>query len=950
MTQAPVSSIGTFLITDIEGSTRLWEEHPASMAAALATHDGILRAAVEDRGGVVIKTTGDGFLARFDEPAVAIDAAISAQRDLAPLTCAPGVPVRVRMALHSGTAQSRGGDYFGPALNRVARLLAIGHGGQVLLSGVTVSLAGDRIAGDTEALDRGDHRLRDLDQPEHVFQLVAPGLQHEFPPLRSTGSTQSNLRSQATSFVGRERELDEVRRLVSGHRLVTLIGTGGTGKTRLMLEAAGGIDPLPRDGVWLTELAPVADPDIIPQEVARALGVRDQPGTPAIETLIDFLRYKELLLLLDNCEHVIGAAAELADRILAACPSVAVLASSREALGIAGEAVFQVPSLAVPAASERPHDHDPVAAAWFGAVAASGAVRLFVDRATAVQPSFMLTPENARPIVDICRRLDGIPLAIELAAARVTVLSIDEILKRLGDRFRLLTGGRRTAVPRQQTLQALIDWSWDLLPEADRRLLRRLSLFAGGWTLEAAEIICADTPDERAGEIDTLDALGRLVGRSMVVVDPGRTTRYRLLETIRQYANERLVESREADERRSRHLAYFLGVAESSRLPVRGPELVEWLAWLDAEADNLRAAIEWAIEADPEAAGRMCLALSSMWRTHSTGAAGASWLGEAVGLVRALAPVDPTDVEAVRTRDLLLAQLLAEHAFAQSTWMSVDARAVAEDAVSIARRLDDPQTLIRALSSLWTARFFAGSTEGFRELSEETMRLAEREGDWWSLAMAETALANSLRFSDMDEVGPLLARAAGHGRLTGNPFVIGFVALTLARILGLAGKLPEARAAFDEAFTLYTELGDDRFTLVTRSDLGHMLRSAGELDEAEAIYRETILGWEHIGNRGAIANQYESFALIAIERGDLSHAATLLGSAASLREVAGARMMPWERDTYEAALARLRTSVEPATFEAAWSAGSRLDQEAVIALAVGGSAIGTGADGPSASE
>jgi len=911
VTQAPVTSIGTFLLTDIEGSTHLWEEHPESMPTALAAHDEVLRAAVEDLGGMVIKTTGDGFLARFDEPAVAINAAIAAQRELARLNRTPGREIRVRMALHSGTAQARDGDYFGPALNRVARLLAIGHGGQVLLSAVTVSLAGDNIAVDAEMLELGDHRLRDLDQPEHVFQVTAPGLQRDFPPLRSVGSVQTNLPSQATSFVGRERELEEVRRILSRHRLVTLIGTGGTGKTRLMLEAAARTDPLPRDGVWLTELAPVADPAVMSREVGRALGVRDQPGAPATDSLIDFLRYKELLLLLDNCEHVIGAAAELADRILGACPFVTVLASSREALGVAGEAVFQVPSLTVPATLERPRHHDPDAAAWFEEIAATGAVHLFVDRATAVQPSFTLTPQNAGPIVDICRRLDGIPLAIELAAARINVLSVDEILSRLGDRFRLLTGGRRTAVPRQQTLQALIDWSWDLLPEVDRRLLTRLSVFAGGWTIESAEAICADDPDGRAGTLDTLDALSRLIERSMVVVDRGRTTRYRLLETIRQYASERLVEMGEGDARRARHLAYFLDVALQSRLPVRGPQLVEWLAWLDAEADNLRAAIEWAIDTDPEAAGRMCVAISLLRRVHSPLGSGVSWLGEAIESIRALPP-DALNAERMRVRDLLVAQLLAEYAFAQATWIGDDTRAIAEEALSMARRLEDPPTLIAALSSLWTVRFFAGSTEGFAALSEEVIRLAEHERDWWTLSMAEASLANGLRFSDMDAVGPLLARAADHARLTGNPFVIGFVALTRARILGAAGKVAEARAAFDEAFTMYTELGDNRFVLVTRSDLGHLLRSAGELDQAEAIYRETLTGWEHAGNRGAIANQYESFAFIAMERGDDQRAATLLGAAASLRDLANARMMPWERETYDAALVRVRAAMDPA--------------------------------------
>jgi predicted ATPase/class 3 adenylate cyclase len=937
ITQVPATSIGTFLITDIEGSTRLWEEHPGSMPATLAAHDGILRGAVEAGGGVVIKTMGDGFLVRFEEPAAAINVAIAAQRDLIGLSRQPGTEIRVRMALHSGTAQSRDGDYFGPALNRVSRLLALGHGGQVLLSGVTVTLAGGSIASDAELLDKGDHRLRDLDQPEHVFQLVATGLQRDFPPLRSIGWAQSNLPAQTTSFVARERELQEVRLILSEHRMVTLIGTGGTGKTRLMLEAASGADVLPRDGVWLTELAPLADPDLIPQEVGGALGVRNQPGTPVLEGLVDFLRHKELLLLLDNCEHVIGAAAALADRILTACPSVTMLASSREALGIAGEAVFQVPSLAVPATVERPHDHDPNFAEWFETVASSGAVRLFVDRAIAVQPTFMLTPQNAGPIVEICRRLDGIPLAIELAAARVTVLSVDEILKRLGDRFRLLTGGRRTAVPRQQTLQALIDWSWDLLPEVDRRLLRRLSVFAGGWTIEAAEAICADQTDEHVGTIDTLDALTGLIERSMVVVDRGLTSRYRLLETIRQYATERLVESGEGSTLRARHLAYFLDVALQSRLPVRGPQLVEWLAWLDAEADNLRAAVEWAIETDPEAAGRMCIALALMWRTHSPGASGVSWLGEAIESIRRLPAIDPGDPESIRARDMLLAQLLSEHAFAQATWMGVDARPIAEEAVTLARRLGDPPTLISALSSLMGVRFFAGSRDGIDELSREIIQLAESERDWWTLSMTEASLANSARFGEADALTPLLARAADHARLTGNPFVIGFVALTRARILGAAGKVSEARAAFVEAFTMYTELGDDRFVLVTRSDLGHMLRTAGELDEAEAIYRESLAGWEHLGNRGAIANQIEGFAFISVERGDEQRAATLLGAAARVRDAAGAQMMPWERETYDAAIGRVRAAMDAAAFEAAWAAGSRLDQEAAIALAIGGS-------------
>ena len=671
--------------------------------------------------------------------------------------------------------------------------------------------------------------------------------------------------------------------------------------------------------------------DVLALTAAYALDPMGNGGPLPPEVL------NRLIVGLRNHSNTSAPARRIADRILAACASVTVIASSREALGIAGETVFQVPSLAVPGQLERPHEGGSDAAEWIEAVAASGAVKLFIDRATAVQPSFALTPENAKAIVEICRRLDGIPLAIELAAARITVLTADEILARLGDRFRLLTGGRRTAVPRQQTLQALIDWSWDLLPDVDRKLLRRLSVFAGGWTIEAAEAICTDETEGQARRIDTFDALSRLIERSLVVVDQNRTTRYRLLETIRQYATERLVESDEGNATRARHLAYFLDVALQSQLPVRGPQLVEWLAWLDAEADNLRTAIEWAIDTDPEAAGRMCIALSLLRRVHTLSGSGVSWLGEAIESIRALPP-EGRNAEQMRARELLLAQLLAEHAFAQATWTGNDTRVIAEEAVLMARRLDHPPTLIAALSSLWTVRFFAGATEGNEALSEEVMRLAENEGDWWTLAMAEASLAHTLRSGDVDAVGPLLVRAAGHARLTGNPFVIGFVALTRARIFGAAGKLPEARLAFDEAFTMYTELDDDRFVLVTRSDLGHVLRDAGELDEAETIYRETLAGWAHAGNRGAIANQYESFAFIATDRGEQQRAATLLGAAASLRDLTGARMMPWERQTYDAALARVRRAMEPAAFDAAWMSGIGLDQETAIALAMGGSA------------
>ncbi len=488
------SVLSTFLFTDIEGSTRLWEEHAAAMGRALAEHDRLLRSSIEATGGSVVKTTGDGMLAVFADPAAAVDAALGAQRALRDATWGETGPLRVRMALHAGHAESRDGDYFGPALNRVARILAIGHGGQIICSAIAGVLAREGLPASVELVDLGSHRLRDIDRPEQIYQVVADDLRRTFPPLRSLSTGRSNLPVPLTSFVGREKELAEVADLIGRHRLVTLIGTGGTGKTRLMLEAAGHLlDRFP-DGVWLAELAPLGDPSQIPSEVARALGAPEVAGVPALETVVAFLAEKDLLLLLDNAEHLVDGVARFAGRLLGSAPHLRILSTSREALAVPGEAVLQLQSLTCPSVRGQRSWAFRETAVDLEDAASTEAVRLFSERATAVDPAFTLGDSNVVAVVEICRRLDGIPLAIELAAARVSAMSPDDIAMRLGDRFRLLAGGRRTAVPRQQTLHALIDWSWDLLTEEDRRLLRRLSVFTGGWTVPMAARIVGAWP------------------------------------------------------------------------------------------------------------------------------------------------------------------------------------------------------------------------------------------------------------------------------------------------------------------------------------------------------------------------------------------------------------------------------------------------------------------------
>ncbi len=936
--------LATFLMTDIEGSTRLWEQAATAMRVALEVHDHLLRTAVEGHDGAVVKTTGDGLLARFADPAAAVMAAIESQRGLAAHAWPDEAVIRARMAVHTGSAQARDGDYFGPALNRVARLLAIGHGGQVLLSGITAAIVVEGMPEGATIIDLGDQRLRDLDQPVRVYQLAAPGLTHDFPPLRTAGSGRTNLPLQLTSFVGREREQADLLRLLDANRLVTLIGTGGTGKTRLMLEAAADLVDRYPDGVWLAELATVNDPARVANEVARAMGVRDDPHVSIETSVTDFLRSKSMLLLLDNCEHLVAAAARLAESLLETSSGLRIMATGREALGIPGETILQVPSLAVPALPESAHVHGqtgavpssvPAASATYEALAASESVRLFAERATAVSPAFALTPANIATVAEICQRLDGIPLAIELAAARVPVLSVDEILERLGDRFRLLTGGRRTAVARQQTLQALVDWSWDLLPEEDRRLLRRLSVFAGGWTLEAATAVCGT--DESDGSA-VLDALTQLVERSLVVVEPGSSTRYRLLETIRQYARDRLVESGEPDAIRTRHLGYFLGLAERAERQMRGAEFVDWVQRLDADGDNLRLAIDWGLESDPETGIRLCVALWMYWRMRSVGIDLDGSLGAAVDAARVLPPPAPPDR---RSREILVSRIYSEAAFAGATWLTRDTQALADEGLALARATGDLETIWFGLAAAAVARLFAGRPEELLMINQESSEVAIRLGDPWFQAMSSANLSGAVAFggptkADADRAWAILDEATRLARTTGNGFLIAFVALIRGRSAGFMGRLSEARTAFQEAAAFYDEIGDRPFALIALSDLSHALRQAGEPDEALGILRRTIVEWEHAGNRGAIANQLESFGLIALGGGEGERAARLLGAADTLRAQSGAAMLPFERAEYDPAIERLRASMDGATFEAAWSAGQAMGVADAVAFALAG--------------
>jgi len=524
----------TFLFSDIEGSTQHWEKQRATMPDALRKHDELIRSAVEAQGGYVFKTVGDEFCAAFWRASDATAAALDAQRALAREDWSAIGGLAVRMALHSGATHERDGDYFGPVVNRVARLLAVANGGQVLISGSTALLLREIMPERTELRDLGEHRLKDLIEPEHVWQLIAPDLCETFPPLRSLRSLPNNLPRQLTPLVGREDVLAEIEPFVREHPLVTLVGTGGVGKTRVALQVGANLLDGSGDGVWFVELAPLTDSELVAGTIAAALGVREQQQRSILETLLHYLKPLRLLLVLDNCEHVIQEAAKVAAAILQGAPDVRILATSREPLRITGEHAFRMPSLAVPIEGDMVSADEALK---------YGAVALFTLRASEADSKFRLTDDSVPVVIEICQRLDGIAFAVELAAARVKVLGPRRLASRLDERFRVLTGGSRTALPRQQTMRALIDWSHDLLSEQEQKLFRRVAIFVGGWMLEAAEAVCAD---ETLELLDVVDLMGSLVEKSLVVADADEgEARYRFLESTRAFALEKLAGSGE---------------------------------------------------------------------------------------------------------------------------------------------------------------------------------------------------------------------------------------------------------------------------------------------------------------------------------------------------------------------------------------------------------------------
>ncbi|MDR7458120.1 MAG: tetratricopeptide repeat protein [Armatimonadota bacterium] len=911
----------TFLFTDIEGSTRLLQTLGDRYPAVLAAHDDLLRTVFRAAGGVEVSTAGDSFFVVFPVAAHAVAAAVAAQRAIAAHAWPEGAGVRVRIGLHTGEAVRSADTYVGLDVHRAARVCAAGHGGQILLSEATAALAAHDLPEDLSLVDLGPHRLKDLQRPERLFQATHPALPSAFPPLRSMDVAPNNLPVQITSFVGRDAEMAEVKHLLASARLLTLRGPGGAGKTRLALQAAADLlDRFP-DGVWLVDLAPLREPELVAQTVAGALGVRE-PGRPPQDVLTEVLRERTALLVLDNCEHLLAACAALCTVLLQVAPGLRILATSREPLGVAGERLFTVPPLPVP---------DPRAADADG-VARSAAARLFVERASLYRPGFALTAENARAIGEIARRLDGIPLAIELAAARTRVLSVQEIATRLEDRFRLLTGGPRSSLPHHQTLEAAIEWSYDLLAEDERRLFRHLSVFAGGFTLETAEGVCRATG---AAPPDILDLLARLIDKSLVMVEPGegRQTRYRMLETLRQFAMPRLVASGEADAARRAHRAFFLQLAEEAELRLQGPEQKLWLDRLEAEHDNFRTALEWSrTDPDVETGVRLAGALWWFWEVRGYWTEGWRWMNE-------LLPRAHAASAAARVKLLNAAAGLA---LRLDDFERVEA--LASEALALSRDVNDRRT---EASCLVILGIHACRTENYGKaevLGGEGLTLATQLGDNVATAWARATLGFVARSKgEAEKAQALLEESLRQLTALGHTWAIAIVSINLGQLARDRGDLPGAVAFFEEALVRLRQIGDRSYIAYGELNLGIAVSAMGDHRRAMELYQDCLALRRDLGEKRGIVTCLAALGCAAASLGTYDRAAALFGAFETQREAIGAPVPALFRAEYERQRQRTRAALGEAAFERALARGQAMSMDEAIVYALEGTAVAAAA-------
>ncbi len=889
----------TFLFSDIEGSTVRWERDRKAMAAALARHDALLRRAMQARGAYVFKTIGDAFCAAFATPLDAVAAALDAQRALAREDFSAVEGLRVRMALHAGSADERDGDYFGPTVNRVARLLAVGHGGQMLLSGACAELIQTELPPTCGLRDLGEHRLKDLAQPERIHQLLAPDLTADFPPLRSLEHLSNNLPAQVTSFVGREAEIAEITTLVEQHRLVTLVGSGGVGKTRLLLHVSADLIDGSGDGVWFVELAPLAKGEYIPSTVAQALGITLPSEGDPVENLARALKGKETLLLFDNCEHLVEPAAHVISAILHAAPKVKVLASSRQGLGVAGEATYHVPSLDLPTG-----------------------VALFVERARAASATFSLTDENAPIIAEICQRLDGIPMAIELAAARVKMLGVKQLRDRLDERFRVLTGGGCDVLLRQQTLRATFDWSHDLLDERERVLFRRLGIFLNGFTLEGAVAVGSD---ESLDELDLFDVLASLVDKSLVLAEPqGDAVRYRLLESTLAYASEKLADASERDLVAGRHLHYLRDRFGELRPEVeRTARRADLHAALRTELDDVRSALEVALTRSQFIDGaELLVSTYSVWLPIGR---------EAEGMARCEAYLGALPPDQLRLR-ARLSSILAY--FLTYSGDRVRALELATQAVELSQASGDASLLAMAL------RQYALTATHLHRLDDAERALTQGEAIPDISANIRRGLLEirahlSLLRDDLGTAARIWEQLRKEYRSLGDTRAEHVMASDLAEVEHARGQTQRAITLVRETLAAVRAGADTTLHAYLLYNLACYLVAVDDLPGALAAARESIeIRGAREPDHSYVALAIYELALALALRGERARAATLQSYADTALRRRGFELQFVHKRTHDRLTSLLRAELAPDELARLSAEGAGLTPEAAIALAL----------------